>query len=55
MGVVTIGIFTLTASGIEGSIFLQIAHGLVSSALFLCVGLLYERYGTRVIKYYGIR
>lgn len=52
MGVVTIGLFTLTLAGIEGSIFLQIAHGIVSSALFIIVTLLYERHHTRLVKYY---
>lgn len=52
MGVVSIGIFTLTVSGIEGSIYLQIAHGIVSSALFIVVTLLYERHHTRLVKYY---
>nr|WDA66138.1 NADH dehydrogenase subunit 4 [Phymatolithon calcareum] len=53
MGFVTIGIFTLNTQGIEGSILLMLSHGLVSSALFLCVGILYDRYKTRIIKYYG--
>ena len=53
MGFVTIGIFTLNTQGIEGSIILMLSHGLVSSALFLCVGILYDRYKTRILKYYG--
>lgn len=53
MNFVTIGMFTLNAQGIEGSILLMLSHGLVSSALFLCVGVLYDRYKTRLIKYYG--
>nr|YP_008963786.1 NADH dehydrogenase subunit 4 [Grateloupia angusta]AGO19299.1 NADH dehydrogenase subunit 4 [Grateloupia angusta] len=53
MGFVTIGIFSLNIQGIEGSILLMLSHGLVSSALFLCVGLLYDRYKTRIIKYYS--
>ena len=53
MGFVTIGIFTLNVQGIEGSIILMLSHGLVSSALFLCVGILYDRYKTRIIKYYS--
>ena len=52
MAIATIGIFTLTARGIEGSILLQIAHGIVSSALFIIVTMLYERGHTRIIKYY---
>nr|YP_009515587.1 NADH dehydrogenase subunit 4 [Sirodotia delicatula]AVK39592.1 NADH dehydrogenase subunit 4 [Sirodotia delicatula] len=53
MGFVTIGIFTLNIQGLEGSIFLMLSHGLVSSALFLCIGILYDRYHTRIIKYYN--
>ena len=53
MGFVTIGIFTLNVQGLEGSIILMISHGLVSSALFLCVGILYDRHKTRILKYYG--
>ena len=53
MGFVTIGIFTLNVQGVEGSIILMLSHGLVSSALFLCVGILYDRHKTRIIKYYG--
>nr|AHX02511.1 NADH dehydrogenase subunit 4 [Schimmelmannia schousboei] len=53
MGFVTIGIFSLNIQGIEGSILLMLSHGLVSSALFLCVGILYDRYKTRIIKYYS--
>ena len=52
MGIVTIGIFTLTAIGIEGSIFLQISHGIVASALFLIVTIIYDRHHTRLVKYY---
>lgn len=52
MGLVSIGIFTFTNEGLQGSIFLQIAHGLVSSALFIIVTILYDRYHTRLIKYY---
>ncbi|MCB0537840.1 MAG: NADH-quinone oxidoreductase subunit M [Bacteroidetes bacterium] len=53
MNFVTLGILSNNLYGIEGSIFLMLSHGLVSSALFLCVGLLYERYHTRVLLYYG--
>jgi len=52
MGIVTIGIFSMNTEGLEGSIFLQIAHGIVSSALFIVVTLLYERYHTRIVRYY---
>jgi len=53
MGFVTLGIFTMTEQGIEGSIFQMISHGLVSAALFLCVGVVYERHHTRLINKYG--
>lgn len=53
MGFVTIGIFSFNPQGIEGSILLMLSHGLVSSALFLCVGILYDRFKTRIIKYYS--
>jgi NADH-ubiquinone oxidoreductase chain 4 len=52
MGVVMLGIFSLSVIGVEGSIFLQLAHGLVSGALFILVTLLYERHHSRIIKYY---
>ena len=53
MGFVTLGIFTLTQQGIEGSIIQMISHGLVSAALFLCVGVIYDRMHSRLIKTYG--
>jgi len=53
MGFVTLGIFSLNVSGVEGSIILMLSHGLISSAMFFCIGILYDRYGTRVLKYYG--
>jgi NADH-quinone oxidoreductase subunit M len=53
MGFVTLGLFTLNLQGIEGSILLMISHGIVSGALFLCIGLLYDRHHTREIGYYG--
>lgn len=52
MGLVTIGIFTNTILGLQGAILIMISHGFVSSALFLCIGVLYDRYHTRIIKYY---
>jgi NADH-ubiquinone oxidoreductase chain 4 len=52
MSVVTLSIFSLSVIGIEGSIFLQISHGIVSSALFIIVTLIYERHHTRIVKYY---
>jgi len=53
MGFVTLGIFTMTQQGIEGSIFQMVSHGLISAALFLCVGVIYERHHTRLINKYG--
>tara|TARA_Y100000591_G_scaffold232765_1_gene203618 strand:- start:5007 stop:6500 length:1494 start_codon:yes stop_codon:yes gene_type:complete len=53
MGFVTMGIFTMTPEGIEGSIFQMISHGIISAALFLCVGVVYERMHTREISKYG--
>ena len=53
MGFVTLGIFTFTPQGIEGSIFQMISHGLISAALFLCVGVLYDRAHSRLISSYG--
>ena len=53
MGFVTMGIFTMTPQGIEGSIFQMISHGIISAALFLCVGVVYERMHTREINKYG--
>ena len=53
MGFVTLGIFTLTRSGVEGAILQMINHGIVTAALFLCVGMIYERTHTREIKDYG--
>jgi NADH:ubiquinone oxidoreductase subunit 4 (subunit M) len=52
MGVVMLGIFSLTTEGVEGSINLQIAHGLVSSALFIIVTNIYDRHHSRLVKYY---
>lgn len=53
MGVVTLGIFSLTQTGIEGALFLMLGHGFVSSALFVMIGALYDRYKTRLVHYYG--
>ena len=53
MGFVTLGIFTFTKQGLEGSIFQMISHGLISAALFLCVGVLYDRLHSRLISTYG--
>ena len=53
MGFVTLGIFSLTKQGVEGSIFQMLSHGLISAALFLCVGVLYDRYNSRMISSYA--
>jgi NADH-quinone oxidoreductase subunit M len=53
MGFVTLGIFTFTKQGIEGSIFQMLSHGLISAALFLCVGVVYDRVHSRLISSYG--
>ncbi|WP_018407014.1 NADH-quinone oxidoreductase subunit M [Methylocystis rosea] len=53
MGFVTMGLFTLNAQGMQGAIFQMISHGLVSGALFLCVGVIYDRMHTREISAYG--
>ena len=53
MGYVTLGIFTIQQQGIEGSIIQMISHGLVSAALFLCVGVVYDRMHSRLIDTYG--
>jgi len=53
MGFVTLGIFTFTPQGMEGSIFQMLSHGLISAALFLCVGVLYDRVHSRLISSYG--
>ena len=53
MGFVTIGIFTMTEQGIAGAMFQMISHGLVSAALFCCVGVVYDRLHTREISAYG--
>ena len=53
MGFVTIGIFAASQQGVDGAIFQMLSHGLVSSALFLCVGVIYDRMHTREIAAYG--
>jgi NADH-quinone oxidoreductase subunit M len=53
MGFVTLGIFTLTQQSLEGSIVMMISHGLVSAALFLCVGVVYDRVHSRQINTFG--
>ena len=53
MGFVTIGIFSLTKQGLEGSIIQMMSHGLISAALFICVGVVYDRLHSRMISSYG--
>jgi len=53
MGFVTIGIFSVTKQGVDGSIIQMISHGLISAALFLSVGVLYDRFHSRMISSYG--
>jgi NADH-quinone oxidoreductase subunit M len=53
MGYVTMGIFTFTTQGVDGAIFQMLSHGIVSAALFLCVGVVYDRMHTREISAYG--
>ena len=53
MGFVTIGIFSMNHQGIDGAIFQMISHGIISAALFFCVGVIYDRTKTRLINDYG--
>ena len=53
MGVVVIGIFTFNQQGLDGALFQMLSHGVVSAALFLCVGVIYDRIHTRDIARYG--
>lgn len=53
MGYVTMGLFTMTQQGVQGGIFQMLSHGIVSGALFLCVGVVYDRMHTREISAYG--
>src|SRR5215210_4511538 len=53
MGFVTMGLFSMNPQGIQGALFLMISHGLISGALFLCVGVIYDRMHTREIAAYG--
>ncbi len=53
MNFIVLGLFSGVQEGIEGAFFLMLSHGFVSSALFILVGMLYDRYGTRLIFYYG--
>lgn len=53
MNTILLGLFSLNIQGIEGSILQMLSHGVVSSALFFSVGIVYDRYHTRILKYYG--
>jgi NADH-quinone oxidoreductase subunit M len=53
MNLVVLGLFSYTQQGIDGAIYLMIGHGIVSTALFFCVGVLYDRHHTRLLEYYG--
>jgi NADH-quinone oxidoreductase subunit M len=53
MNLCILGLFTFTAQGIEGAIYLMISHGIISGALFFCIGILYERYHTRSLLHYS--
>jgi proton-translocating NADH-quinone oxidoreductase chain M len=53
MNLVMLGIFSFTTIGVEGAIFQSLSHGFVASALFLTIGVVYDRYRTRIVKYYG--
>jgi len=53
MGFVTLGLFTFNQQGVEGGIFQMLSHGIISGALFLCVGVIYDRMHTRLIDRYG--
>jgi len=48
-----LGLFSFNQQGIEGAIYLMVGHGVVSAALFFCVGVLYDRYHSRLLRYYG--
>ena len=53
MGYVTLGIFTFSAGALQASIFQMVSHGFVSAGLFFCIGVIYDRYHTRDINFYG--
>jgi NADH:ubiquinone oxidoreductase subunit 4 (subunit M) len=53
MNLVMLGLFSSNQQGIEGAIYLMVGHGVVSTALFFCVGVLYDRYHSRLLRYYG--
>ena len=53
MNLVVLGLFSLSARGVDGAIYLMVAHGVVSAALFFCVGVIYDRTHSRLLRYYG--
>jgi len=53
MNLVMLGLFSNNVQGVEGAVYLMIGHGVVSTALFFCVGVLYDRYHSRLFRYYG--
>lgn len=53
MNLVMLGLFSNNQQGIEGAVYLMVGHGVVSTALFFCVGVLYDRYHSRLLRYYG--
>jgi NADH-ubiquinone oxidoreductase chain 4 len=53
MNLVMLGLFSYNVQGVQGAIYLMIGHGVVSTALFFCVGVLYDRYHSRLLRYYG--
>lgn len=53
MNLVVLGIFSLDNLGVEGAVFQSLSHGFVASSLFLLIGIVYDRYKTRLVQYYG--
>jgi len=53
MNLVILGIFSFNVIGLEGAILQSLSHGFVASALFLIIGVVYDRYRTRIVQYYG--
>jgi NADH-quinone oxidoreductase subunit M len=53
MNIAVMGVFASNMEGIEGAIYLMLTHGIISSGMFACVGMLYDRYKTRLVTYYG--
>jgi len=53
MNLVVLGLFSSNIYGLGGSMYMMIGHGFISSALFFCVGCIYDRYHTRLLHYYG--